>query len=99
MFNNSDFIAELIFETTDNGGRKGYAKSGYRPQIEFENYPEYLTSGQQKYIGKEIVNPGETIKAEISIYSTEYFKKRLFEGMNFKFCEGKKKDYWKWDNN
>ena len=89
MFNKSDFIAELKFETTENGGRKTPAHSSYRPHIEFENYPEYLTSGQQTYIGKEIVHPGETINAEIGIIGTEYFSGRLFEGMKFKFCEGR----------
>jgi len=43
--NTSDFIAELKFQTTEKGGRKSHVQSGYRPHIEFENYPEYLTSG------------------------------------------------------
>ena len=86
--NGTDFIAELEFLTTEQGGRKGYAKSGYRPHIEFGNYSEYLTSGQQTYIGKDIVEPGEKIKAEITILSKEYFTKRLYENMEFKFCEG-----------
>jgi translation elongation factor EF-Tu-like GTPase len=86
--NGTDFTAELEFLTTEKGGRKGYAKSGYRPHIEFKNYSEYLTSGQQTYIGKDIVEPGEKIKAEIAILSTEYFTKRLYENMEFKFCEG-----------
>lgn len=86
--NGTDFIAELEFLTAEQGGRKGYAKSGYRPHIEFENYSEYLTSGQQTYIGKDIVEPGEKIKAEIVILSTEYFNKRLYENMKFQFCEG-----------
>ncbi|WP_299325439.1 elongation factor Tu [uncultured Maribacter sp.] len=83
-----DFIAELEFLTTEKGGRKGYAKSGYRPHIEFENYPEILTTGQQTYIGKDTVEPGEKIKAKIAILSTEYFSNRLYENMEFKFCEG-----------
>ncbi len=56
----TDFIAELEFLTTEQGGRKGYAKSGYRPHIEFENYSEYLTSGQQTYVGREIAEKGES---------------------------------------
>ena len=90
MFNKLDFIAELKFETTEKSGKKSYVKSGYRPHIEFENYPEYLTSGKQTYIGKDIVYPGETIKAEIGILGTEFFSERLFEGMKFKFCEGRR---------
>ncbi|ADV48030.1 protein chain elongation factor EF-Tu [Cellulophaga algicola DSM 14237] len=85
--NKSDFIAELKFQTTEKSGRKNYAKSGYRPHIEFENYPEYWTSGQQTYIGTDFVLPGETVNAEIGILSTEYFAKRLYENMEFKFCE------------
>lgn len=85
----SDFIAELKFQTTENGGRRTPAHSGYRPHIEFSNYPEYLTSGQQTYINREIVYPGETVIAEIGIIATKYFHKRLFIGMEFKFCEGK----------
>ncbi len=88
MFNKSDFIAELKFETTENGGRKTPVQSNYRPDIEFENYRENWTSGQQTYIGKEIVYPGETINAEIKITGTEYFSGRLFEGMKFEFSEG-----------
>lgn len=86
--NKSDFIAELKFQTTENNGRESYAQSGYRPHIEFENYPEYWTSGQQTYIGTDFVLPGETVYAEIGILSTEYFTKRLYENMEFKFCEG-----------
>ncbi|WP_405207101.1 elongation factor Tu [Aquimarina sp. LLG6339-5] len=86
--NGTDFIAELEFLTTEQGGRNGYAKSGYRPHIEFENYSEYLTSGQQTYIGQEKAEPGDKVKAEIAILSTEYFTKRLYENMKFKFCEG-----------
>ncbi|MFS4445377.1 elongation factor Tu [Maribacter sp. 2307UL18-2] len=83
-----DFIAELDFLTTDQSGRKSPAHSGYRPHIEFKNYPEYLTSGQQTYIGQEIAELGTKVKAEIAILGTEYFAKRLYENMEFKFCEG-----------
>lgn len=89
--NKSDFIAELTFLENKEGGRKGFAKSGYRPQIQFENYPEYSTSGQQTYIGKDLVYTGETIKTNIGIVSTDYFSKRLFENMKFDFFEGSRK--------
>ena len=83
-----DFIAELKFLTTGESGRKSPANSGYRPHIEFENYPEYLTSGSQNYIGQEIAELGTKVNAEITILGTEYFAKRLYENMEFKFCEG-----------
>ena len=83
-----DFIAELEFLTSKQGGRKTPVRSNYRPHIEFDNYPEYLTSGNQTYIGKELVEPGEKVKAEIAILGTEYFSKRLYENLGFKFYEG-----------
>lgn len=83
-----DFIAELQFSTTEQGGRKKPVASGYRPHIEFDDYPEYLTSGQQTYLGQETVVPGVTVLAEISILSKEYFVNKLHENMTFKFCEG-----------
>ncbi len=88
MKNGVDFIAELNFLPSENGGRKNAAASGYRPHVQFEHYPEYLTSGQQQYIGQNEVNPGESTLAEISILSTDYFSKRLYEGKCFKFFEG-----------
>jgi len=85
---NIDFIAELNFLTIEQGGRKTAASSGYRPHIEFDNYPEYLISGIQTYIGKKTVIPVESVKAEIAILGTEYFARRLYENMEFKFCDG-----------
>jgi len=84
----TDFIAELEFLTTEQGGRNNPAHSGYRPHIEFDNYPDYLTSGQQTYIGQKTVELGTKVKAEIAIIGTEYFSKRLYKNMEFKFCEG-----------
>jgi translation elongation factor EF-Tu-like GTPase len=46
------------------------------------------TSGQQKFIDKKVVYPGETITAEIAIISVEFFKHQLSEGMSFEFREG-----------
>lgn len=86
--NNPDFIAQLKFLTTEESGRKKAARSGYRPHIEFEHYPEYLTSGYQQYLDKEEVLPGEKVVAAIKILGTEYFSKRLYPGKKFKFCEG-----------
>ncbi|ABG57868.1 protein chain elongation factor EF-Tu [Cytophaga hutchinsonii ATCC 33406] len=84
----TDFIAELEFLPSEKSGRKSPAHSGYRPHIEFENYPEYLTSGQQVYIGQHTAEPGTKVNAEITILGAEYFAKRIYENMAFTFCEG-----------
>jgi elongation factor Tu len=85
--NQDDFIAILHYRTTKEGGRKTPAHSGYRPQVKFD-FEEMQTSGQQTFIDKEIVNPGETVKARIKILSVDYFSNCLTVGMNFEFREG-----------
>ena len=49
-----DFIAELYFLTTENGGRKLFAINGYRPHIQFD-FDEMHTSGQQTYLNQDRV--------------------------------------------
>lgn len=82
-----DFIAQLTFRTTAEGGRKTPARSGYRPQAKF-SFDKMVTSGIQTYIGTDTVFPGDTVEAQIKILGTDYFAGRLTEGMAFDFCEG-----------
>lgn len=46
------------------------------------------TSGQQTFIDKETVLPGDVVDAKIKILSPDYFAGNLTEGMNFEFREG-----------
>lgn len=88
-FDNSDadFIAILTYKTTEQGGRKTPTKSGYRPQVKFD-FEEMQTSGQQMFIDRELVFPGDTVEAEIKIISVDHFANRLTEEMQFEFREG-----------
>ena len=83
-----DFIAELNYLETENGGRKTLANSGYRPQVKFD-FTENTSSGFQTFIEKESVNPGEKVIAKIKVLSPRFFDKQLYEGIEFKFVEGK----------
>jgi translation elongation factor EF-Tu-like GTPase len=83
----TDFIAILKYRTTDDGGRETPAFSSYRPQIKFA-FSDMQTSGQQTFIDKEVVFPGEEVEAEIAILAVEFFQKQLTEGMDFEFREG-----------
>jgi translation elongation factor EF-Tu-like GTPase len=83
----TDFVAEVTYFTTDEGGRCGYAASGYRPHIKF-SFSKYLTSGQQTFLDKEIVHPGETVTTAIKILSVNIFHQSLSEGMIFEVGEG-----------
>src|SRR6218665_1204222 len=87
MFGEPHFIALLQYKSTEEGGRKTAASSGYRPHIKF-SFDEYMTSGMQLFIGTEFVLPGESVSAAISILSFEYFEGKLYEGLEFDFREG-----------
>jgi hypothetical protein len=84
----ADFIATLTYLTSEQGGRSTPVFStGYRPQIKFD-FDEMQTSGQQTFIDRSIVFPGDTVEAEIKIVSVEHFAGRLKEKMKFDFREG-----------
>ena len=83
-----DFIARLKYRTTKEGGRQGYAASGYRPHIEFDHIPFFKSSGQQVFLDKEKVNPGDSVTAEITVLSYYGYYGNISEGDTFKFCEG-----------
>jgi|SRR5690554_1662063 hypothetical protein len=84
---NADFIATLTYKTTEQGGRRTSAQNGYRPQVKFD-FDEMQTSGQQTFINRELVFPGDTVDAEIKILSVDHFANRLTEKMKFEFREG-----------
>lgn len=87
FFKEPDFLAELNYRATEEDGRQTPAFSGYKPQVKFP-FSEMQTSGQQKFIDKEVVYPGETVTAEICILSIEFFQYQLSEGMSFELREG-----------
>lgn len=82
-----DFVAELKYLTSIEGGRTTPAFSGYRPYVKFE-FTELQTSGQQTFLDKEVVYPGERVEAAIRIAPTEHFTNSLTRGMVFEFREG-----------
>ena len=84
-----DFEAKLKYLSTEQGGRKTPAYSGYRPQVKFE-FTRMQTSGSQKFIGTDEVYPGETVLAQITILSPQFFESQLKIGMEFEFREGAK---------
>lgn len=84
-----DFIAELRYLTGEQGGRSMPARSGFRPQLKFD-FTEMQTSGNQTFLEKDIVYPGDSVTAEIKIISVEYFAHKLTENMKFDFREGSK---------
>ena len=86
-FNKVDFIAELQYFKTEQGGRKTPVNSGYRPQVKFD-FIEMHTSGQQTFIDKETAYPGDKVDAKIKLFSPDYFTESLIKDMEFEFREG-----------
>ena len=84
------FLAILRYAKTEEGGRKTPAASGIRPHIKFP-FDSYLTSGQQEFLDCEIVNPGETVSAKVTILAREHFARRLYTGAELDFGEGSRK--------
>lgn len=81
-----DFIAELQFVTTENGGRKGYTYSEYRPIFKISNKKE-MTSAQLIFTDKQKVFPGEKTIALVNILWTEEFENLLYPDMEFELIE------------
>ncbi len=83
-----DFIATLKYLKSEQGGRKKpISKVGYRPLVKF---PEYIisTTSEQLFLDKEVVFPGDTVEAEMTILYIEYFQNKLFVGQTFEIREG-----------
>lgn len=82
-----DFIADLKYLTTNEGGRRTCAFSGYRPHFQLDNKKE-MTSAEQLFVDKDMVCPGDSVTAEIRILGIETFKGLLYNGQKFNLGEG-----------
>jgi translation elongation factor EF-Tu-like GTPase len=82
-----DFVARLAYKTTEQGGRRTPAQSGYHPQVKFE-FSENQTSTAQFFRDKEWVYPGDVVVAEMQMVGREYFAGTLEVGMRFEVREG-----------
>jgi elongation factor Tu len=82
-----DLTANMQYLTTEDGGRKGYATSGYRPHLQIKEIKE-MTSAEQLFVNKDKVHPGESVLAEIRILGVKTFEGLLYEGLKFKLGEG-----------
>jgi len=82
--NEPDIEAVVTLLPTKEGGRQGYASSGYRPQHVLAE--DWMTSGVQTYIDKEELNPGDSCLANIEFLSP--LEKSLWVGREIKMQEG-----------
>ena len=83
----TDFIGKLYFLTTEEGGRSEITDEIYRPLFKLKDGFD-LTSADQKFIGKDRVNPGDTIQSEMRIIWKDPYIGALSEGAEFVLREG-----------
>ena len=84
-----DLEAEISLLASEQGGRAGPAKSGYRPNHDF-GIEGTLNDAAHEYLGQEWLAPGETAIAHIYLLSPQYQAGRLHQGFKFTVQEGRK---------
>lgn len=81
----ADVEAEVTLLTTEAGGRKASALSGYKPHHRV--LPDYQTSGEHRYIGRSQLPPGESGLATIKFVSPESYPHCLWVGRVLEVAE------------
>jgi translation elongation factor EF-Tu-like GTPase len=80
-----DIEVELNLLTTEEGGRRTRALSGYRPQFSYDGYD---WDAIQDYGDVEMVAPGETVVAYLQFLSPQCHVGKLYPGKEFLLREG-----------
>ncbi|MEM9536304.1 MAG: hypothetical protein AAF268_08565 [Cyanobacteria bacterium P01_A01_bin.3] len=81
-----DVLATVTLLPTSEGGKKTSVRSGYRPDHRIRE--DYLTCGIHRYIDKERVNPGQTVRTEISFIDPKAYPHCLWVGKIVTIQEG-----------
>ncbi|HEX8269558.1 MAG TPA: hypothetical protein VF581_06670 [Flavobacterium sp.] len=81
------FTALLTYVSSKEGGRQTPASSGYRPTIKFPFHQD-MFSGIQNFVDTDLVFPGDTVTADITLPGAEPLMGKMYEGLDFDFFEG-----------
>lgn len=87
MNDKPDVEAEISFLRTEEGGRQGFAVTGYRPQFYF-NGEDHVAI--QEFVDKERVYPGESVTARLYLLHPELLYRSIRVGDGFKIREGQR---------
>ena len=85
MLRSRDVEVEVRFLTTEAGGRKGPAFSGYRPQFYYDGHD---WDARYEFPDVPQVNPGDTVRAYLCFLSPQEHVGKLFPGKQFQCREG-----------
>ncbi len=75
---------EIYYLTEQEGGRKGYVKSGYRGQFYYDGKD---WDAVQEFMDKEICNPGDTVKVRLQTLSPDFHVGQFYIGKKFETRE------------
>jgi translation elongation factor EF-Tu-like GTPase len=83
-----DIHAEIVFLSTEEGGRKGPVQSGYFPNHDFHFANGEINGAKHEYFTDEPVYPGERVEALLQLLGPERQVGRLYAGFEFTVQEG-----------
>jgi translation elongation factor EF-Tu-like GTPase len=83
---NPDIEASVYLLSTEEGGRRSCAWSGWRPHHLVKS--NYQTTGLHKFIGQEVLDPGASCDTEIWFLSPESYQSCLWLGKILEIREG-----------
>ena len=82
-----DFEATITFLTTEEGGRSTPVYSGYRPNQHL-GLSNILSDAVHYYDTDEAIYPGQTVKAQLTLFYPFPYHGALSEGLQFTVQEG-----------
>jgi translation elongation factor EF-Tu-like GTPase len=80
-----DVEAQIIYLRSEEGGRQGYAVSGYRPQFFYDGEDH---DAVQEFVDKDKVYPGDTVTTRLHFLHLELLFNRIRVGDSFQIREG-----------
>ena len=88
IYTTYDIRAIITLLPTDQGGRKGPVRTGYRPSFAFNTEKYYC--GEIRLIARKELQPGQTSKAFIRMLPAKTIRKNLKAADAFRITEGTK---------
>ncbi|HEX8562171.1 MAG TPA: hypothetical protein VF676_04245 [Flavobacterium sp.] len=80
------FLALLTFAPDDQGSRTP-ASSGHRAELKF-SFAQTLVMSSLNFVDVELVFPGDTVSAEITLLNADAVVESIYEGMDFELIQG-----------
>ena len=84
-----DFEAQIRFLSSADGGRSGPCRTGYFPNHDF-GIPGILNDARHTFPDVEEVQPGDTVKSQLTLVDPAQQRGRLYKGFTFTVQEGRR---------